>query len=88
LSWTRFLPRIGDLFVLQYHHGRRVGIFTSRQLKSFHDKERSYGIVWEIRWILVENEKMPSRYLSEITIMHYLRSGKGKIYRRANGIYD
>ncbi len=37
-------------------------------------------------WIPVEQEKMPSKYLSEMTIMNYLKTGKGKIYRRKDGI--
>ena len=88
MSWTRFLPRVGDLFILQYHKGRRVGIFTGKELKNFHDKNRSYGVVWKIHWVPVENEKMPSKFLSELTIMNYLSSGKGKIYRRDDGIYN
>ena len=39
-------------------------------------------------WVPVEDEKMPSKYLSEMTIMNYLKTGKGKIYRRKDGIKD
>ena len=48
---------------------------------------KSFGMVWVIMWIPVENAKMPSSHLSEITIMNYLRTGEGKIYRRDDGIY-
>ena len=93
MRWSKFLPRVGDLFVLQYHRGRRVGIFVRSQLKDryFNDgvtTNKSIGTVWVIMWVPVEKEKMPSKYLSEITIMNYLRSGEGKIYRRNDGIYD
>ena len=86
MRWVKFLPKVGDLFVLQYHRGRRVGIFVRRELKSNVDQKRNIGIVWIIKWIPVENDKMPSTHLSEITIMNYLRTGKGKIYRRDDGI--
>ena len=91
MKWTKFLPRVGDLFILQYHRGRRVGIFVRSELKSKYANDgfttnKSLGWVWIIMWVPVENEKMPSKYLSEITIMNYLRTGEGKIYRRKNGI--
>ena len=82
------MPNIGDLFVLEYHRGRRVGIFVRKELKSYYDFERSFGIVWTVMWIPVDDEKMPSSQLSEITIMNYLRSGQGKIFRSGDGIYD
>ena len=88
LRWTKFLPRVGDLFILEYHRGRRVGVFVKKQLKNYYDAERSFGIVWTIMWIPVGDEKMPSPQLSEITIMNYLRSGKGKTFRSDDGIYD
>lgn len=86
MNWVKFLPRVGDLFVLEYHRGRRVGIFMRKELKEIVDQKRNIGIVWVIQWIPVENDKMPSTHLSEITIMNYLRTGKGKIYRRNDGI--
>lgn len=86
MKWIKFLPKVGDLFVLQYHRGRRVGIFVRRELKSNVDHNKGVGIVWVIKWIPVENDKMPSTHLSEITIMNYLRTGKGKIYRRDDGL--
>lgn len=61
-----------------------MGIFIRRELKSNVDEKRNIGIVWVIRWIPVENDKMPSTHLSEITIMNYLRRGLGKIYRRGD----
>ena len=82
MRWLKFLPRVGDLFVLHYHRGRRVGIFVRRELKSNVDHKRGIGIVWVIMWIPVDSDKMPSTHLSELTIMNYLKSGKGKIYRR------
>ena len=57
-----------------------------KELKEIVDQKRNIGIVWVIQWIHVENDKMPSTHLSEITIMNYLRTGKGKIYRRNDGI--
>ena len=63
-----------------------MGIFIRKELKEIVDQKRNIGIVWVIRWIPVENDKMPSTHLSEITIMNYLRTGKGKIYRRNDGI--
>tara|TARA_B100000287_G_scaffold53026_1_gene46684 strand:+ start:4619 stop:4879 length:261 start_codon:yes stop_codon:yes gene_type:complete len=86
LDWLKFLPRIGDLFVLEYHRGRRVGIFVRRELKEIVDHRRNIGIVWVIMWIPVESDKMPSSHLSELTIMNYLKTGKGKIYRRDDEI--
>ena len=86
MRWLKFLPRVGDLFVLQYHRGRRVGIFVRRELKSNVDEKRGIGIVWIIMWIPVNSDKMPSSHLSELTIMNYLKSGKGKIYRRNDEI--
>ncbi len=91
MHWTKFLPNVGDLFVLDYHKGRRVGIFVRSQLKDIYINDsqtsnKSFGIVWVIMWVPVEEEKMPSKYLSEMTIMNYLKSGKGKIYRRKDGI--
>jgi len=91
LYWTKFLPNVGDLFVLDYHEGRRVGIFVRSQLKDMYVNDsrttnKSFGIVWIIMWIPVGEEKMPSKYLSEMTIMNYLKTGKGKIFRSKNDI--
>ncbi len=86
MRWLKFLPRVGDLFILQYHRGRRVGIFVRRELKSNVDEKRGIGVVWIIMWIPVNSDKMPSSHLSELTIMNYLKSGKGKIYRRNDEI--
>ena len=86
MRWLKFLPRVGDLFILQYHRGRRVGIFVRRELKSNVDERRGIGVVWVIMWIPVDSDKMPSTHLSELTIMNYLKSGKGKIYRRSDEI--
>ena len=86
MRWLKFLPRVGDLFILQYHRGRRVGIFVRRELKSNVDEKRGIGVVWIIMWIPVNSDKMPSSHLSELTIMNYLKSGKGKIYRRSDEI--
>ena len=93
MHWTKFLPRVGDLFVLDYHEGRRVGIFIRSQLKDKYVNDaftthKGFGIVWIIAWVPVQNEKMPSKYLSEMTIMNYLKTGEGKIYRSKDGIYD
>ena len=86
MNWLKFLPRIGDLFVLEYHRGRRVGVFVRRELKEIAEHRRNIGIVWVIMWIPVESDKMPSSHLSELTIMNYLKTGKGKIYRRDDEI--
>lgn len=86
MEWMRFLPRVGDLFILQYHRGRRVGIFVRRELKSNIDKHKNIGIVWVIMWIPVESDKLPSSHLSELTIMNYLKTGKGKIHRRDDDV--
>lgn len=86
LNWHRYIPRIGDLIILEYHRGRRVGIFIRRTLKFVTDDADSsaFATVWEISWIPVEDEKSPSPVLTELTILHYLKSGKAKIYRRKN----
>ena len=80
------IPNIGDLLVLEYHRGRRVGIFVRKNIKdlpdSKSDNHRRLGVVWTIMWIPVNNEKMPSTYLTEITISNYLKAGQAKIYRR------
>ena len=80
------IPKIGDLLVLEYHRGRRVGIFVRKNVKDLPDvkneNHRRLGVVWTIMWVPVNNEKMPSTYLTEITITNYLRAGKAKIYRR------
>ena len=41
MNWLKFLPRIGDLFVLEYHRGRRVGIFVRRELKEIVDHKKT-----------------------------------------------
>ena len=38
-------------------------------------------IVWTIMWAPVENKKLPSRELSELTILNYLKAGKARLYR-------
>ena len=63
-----------------------VGIFIRSRLKNLTDRnvryQESWGIVWTIKWIRKENELPPSEDMSELTIFHYLRSGKGQIHRR------
>ena len=81
MHWTNWLPQVGDLIVLQYHKGRRVGIFVRRELKKINRHHSKIGIVWHIRWIPVKNDKMPSKTHSELSILHYLKSGKAQIYK-------
>ena len=81
MHWTRWLPNVGDLIVLQYHKGRRVGIFVRKELKKINKFHSQIGIVWHIEWIPVENGKLPSVTLSELSIMHYLKSGKAQIFK-------
>ena len=88
MEWTRWLPHVGDLIVLQYHKGRRVGIFVRRELKSINMHHAQIGVVWHIMWTPVDKEKMPSKQLSELSILHYIKSGKATIfkYRRKDDI--
>jgi len=90
LEWLKFKPRVGDLFVLDYHKGRRVGIFITSNLKyegkEYLDSNLRLKTVWTIMWISIENKKSPSMYLTESTIFNYLRMGTGKIYRRKNEV--
>jgi len=90
LEWLKFKPRVGDLFILNYHKGRRVGIFITSNLKctgeEYFDSNLRLKTVWTIMWIPIENEKSPSMYLTESTIFNYLRIGAGEIYRRKNEV--
>ena len=90
MEWLKFKPRTGDLFILDYHKGRRVGVFIKSNLKSegreYRDSNLRLKTVWTIMWIPVENEKSPSMYLTESTIFNYLRIGAGRIYRRNDEI--
>ena len=67
MRWLKFLPRVGDLFILQYHRGRRVGIFVRRELKSNVDEKRGIGVVWIIMWIPVNSDKMDEGISTKFT---------------------
>ena len=82
MQWTKWLPQVGDLIVLHYHKGRRVGIFVRKELKHINRHHHRIGIVWHIRWIPVEDHKMPSKTHSELSILHYLKSGKAIIFKK------
>ena len=63
-----------------------MGVFLERNLKDINDRHPMLGIIWTIAWVPVENEKLPSSYLSELTIFNYLKSSKAVIYRRNNEV--
>jgi len=63
-----------------------VGVFVKREIKPLIDHRKPFGIIWIIMWIPVESEEMPSSHLSELTIMNYLKTGKGKIHRRNDDV--
>ena len=82
MRWMKYKPRVGDMVVLDYHEGRRVGIFLKSSLKAPEYDRPMYNIVWTIAWVPVGNEKLPSAYLTELTIFNYLKTERAQIYRR------
>ena len=88
MRWLKYKPRVGDLIVFEYHKGRRVGIFLKSSFKAPEYDRPMYNIVWTIAWIPIENEKLPSSYMTELTIFHYLKTGSAEIFRRDDGACD
>lgn len=86
MEWTRFKPKVGDLIILEYHRGRRVGILVKRRYKAYDYKNIGIEIVWTVMWAPIENKKLPSRELSELTILNYLKAGKARLYRSEDEI--
>ena len=76
----KYKPRIGDMIILNYYCGRRVGLLVHSTYKNS-IKEKGIIIVWCIKWVLQENGNLPPEWISESNIYDYLQMGAAKIYK-------